>query len=243
LTAAGPDLLARHADAPDEEIVARVRAGEIALFEVLMRRYNQRLHRAVRAILRDAGDVEDAMQDAYLSAYAHLDGFQGRARFSTWLIRIGINHALDRRRKDARSVPFDPGGVSAVASARLRQAGGDPETSSAALELARLLEEAIDALPEPFRTVYVLREVEGLDTADAARCLGIGRITVKTRLHRARRLLQARLPAEAMRVAPCAFGFGAACCDRLVNVVLARLSAAATPPGAMRPSQPPSART
>jgi len=227
LTAAAPGLLVRYADAPDEEIVARVRAGEIALFEVLMRRYNQRLYRAVRAILRDEGDVEDALQEAYLSAYAHLDGFEGRARFSTWLVRIAINHAIDRRRKSARSVLFDPGAdgtfAPLVAAASRSGRGRDPEALSGARELALLLEDAIDALPEPFRTVYVLREVEGLDTADAARCLGIGRITVKTRLHRARRLLQARLPRDAMDAAPQAFGFGSTRCDRVVGAVLARL--------------------
>lgn len=210
----------------DEEVVERVRAGEHALYEVLMRRHNQRLYRAVRAILRDEAEVEDILQEAYLAAYRNLGGFQGRARFSTWLTRIAVNRALDRRRR-ARVVAVDP--LRDRAGQPREDAGPavgdaeDPERQSARRELARLLEEAIDALPEPFRGVYVLRELEGMDTDETADALGLERSTVKTRLHRARAALRRRLEEDLGGAALDAFPFGAERCDRLVAAVLAAL--------------------
>jgi RNA polymerase sigma-70 factor (ECF subfamily) len=224
VSAIEPDVLAGCAGISDEQLVVRVRAGERALYEVLMRRCNERLYRAVRSILRDEHDVEDVLQDAYLSAYRHLGEFAGRARFSTWMIRIAINHALDRRRRSARSIPFDPAREDGFAR---RIAAADPEQLSGVREVARRLENEIDALPEPFRTVYMLREVEGLDTADVATSLGISANTVKTRLHRARLLLRVRMQREVAAYAPGAFRFGAERCDRTVAAVLGRIARAA----------------
>jgi RNA polymerase sigma-70 factor (ECF subfamily) len=216
----------------DEEVVARVRAGEPAWYEILMRRHNQKLYRAVRAILRDEAEVEDVLQDAYLSAYRNLAGFEARARFSTWLVRIAVNAALDRRRRRARVVALDPtreGGLRAEDGWPSGGSGGwDPERESARREVAHLLERAIDALPEPFRLVYVLREVDGMSTQETAESLALEPNTVKTRLHRARSLLRERLYRDLDGSSLEAFAFGAERCDRLVAAVLERLERAAS---------------
>jgi RNA polymerase sigma-70 factor (ECF subfamily) len=211
----------------DEEVVERVRAGDLALYEILMRRHNQRLYRAVRAILRDEAEVEDILQEAYLVAFGKLGGFEGRARFSTWLTRIAVNRALDRRRRRAPMARFDPQEEGRPMHHPRAPGWGpqseDPERESARRELAQLLETAIDGLPEPFRGVYMLREVEGMDTQETAESLGIEAATVKTRLHRARGLLRERLMRDFDGTATDAFPFGADRCDRLVNAVLERV--------------------
>jgi RNA polymerase sigma-70 factor (ECF subfamily) len=202
----------------DEDVVARVRAGDTHLFEVLMRRYNQRLYRAVRAILQNDADAEDAVQQAYLNAYRHLGQFEGRARFSTWLTRIAVYEALSRRRR-ARDKPFGSGNDEQIGLAV--STAPDPERQTYAGELSALLESALDALPHGYRSVFMLREIDGLNTADTARQLRVSEGTVKTRLHRARDLLQRKLydvtPAEAFR-------FGGNRCDTMVASVMTRLS-------------------
>jgi len=211
----------------DEEIVRRVLAGEQALFEVLMRRHNQRVYRVARAILRDEGEIDDVLQDAYLAAYRNLAGFERRARFSTWLTRIAANQALDRRRRRVRTVALDPASESGFPGALdPRFAGshaGDPEQERTARELAQRLERALDALPERFREVYLLRQVQGLETNEAAACLGIEPGTVKTRLHRARALLREALDRDPDPLADRAYPFAGERCDRLVAAVLQRL--------------------
>jgi len=206
----------------DDEVVRRVREGEHALFEVLMRRYNQRLYRVARSILRDETEVEDVMQQAYVNAYLHLDQFAGRARFSTWLTRIAVHEALARVRRRGRSkevVMSETGETeAAVASGR-----PDPEQEALTGELRQLLEGAVDALPRPSRAVFVLREVEGLSTSDAAACLGVSEDVVKTRLHRARAALRRELFDRAGLVRRDAFPFHAPRCDRVVAAVFAQL--------------------
>jgi RNA polymerase sigma-70 factor (ECF subfamily) len=224
---AASTAVVRAAGWTDEEVVARVLAGEPALFEVLMRRHNERAYRVARAILRGEDEVDDVLQDAYLAAYRHLAAFERRARFSTWLTRIVANHALDQRRRRARAVAFDPAGLDgSLARAVAGSDPGDPEQQRTARELAQLLERAIDALPEGYRTVYVLRQVQGLDTRDAAACLGIEEATVKTRLHRARALLREALGQDPDATAGRTFPFGGDRCDRLVAAVLLRLGRA-----------------
>ena len=202
----------------DEEVVVRVRAGDTHLFEVLMRRYNQRLYRAVRAILQNDADAEDAVQQAYLNAYRHLGQFEGRARFSTWLTRIAVYEALSRRRR-ARDRPLGASDDEQVE--RAVSAAPDPERQTYAGELGTLLESALATLPHGYRSVFMLREVEGLNTAETAQQLRVSEGTVKTRLHRARDLLQRKLhgvtPADAFR-------FGGSRCDRMVASVMSRLS-------------------
>ena len=212
----------------DQEVVARIRAGELALYEILMRRHNQKLYRAVRAIVRDESEVEDVVQEAYFSAYRHLANFQGRARFSTWLVRIAVNGALDHRRLRTRTVALDPATEDRLAAQDGPSVGGsdrwNPEQQSARRELGQLLEQAIDALPEPFRVVYVLRDVEGMSTRETAESLELEANTVKTRLHRAHSMLRDRLHQDIDEAALEVFPFGAARCDRLVAAVLDRLT-------------------
>ena len=217
----------------DEEIVGRVRAGETALFEVIMRRYNRRLYRAARAIV--GPDEEDVMQETYVRAYAHLDQFAGHARFATWLTRIAVHEALGRARRAGR---FADGADGAIEEAVNASPASSPERRTAARQLVGFLETAIEALPAPHRAVFVLRAVEELSTSETAACLGIPEETVKTRLYRARRLLQAALARQVDGAVREAFDFGLARCDRLVACVLARIIALEPkPPAACRGRQ------
>jgi RNA polymerase sigma-70 factor, ECF subfamily len=206
----------------DEEVVRRVRAGDRGLFEVLMRRYNQRVYRAVRSILRDEREVEDAIQQAWLAAYAHLDQFAGASSFSTWLTRIALNEGLARLRQRARltTVPEVP----EEEIHDMRTSPVDPEGRAADRELARMIEEAVDVLPDLYRSVFMLREVEGLSTAEAAACLGVSEEVVKVRLHRARLTLRDALFARAGETSSAAFTFMGARCDRMVARVFDALS-------------------
>jgi len=208
---------------PDEEVVRRVRAGEGALFEVLMRRYNQRLYRVARAILRDENEAEDVMQQAYVNAFVHLDQFADRARFSTWLTKIAVYEALARARRRGRVAEIDAVSETNDANPALRAAGPDPEQQALTGELRRLLESAVDGLSPRYRSVFVLREVEGLSTGETADCLDLNAETVRTRLLRARALLRAELLARAGVATPQAFSFHLTRCDRVVATVFERL--------------------
>jgi RNA polymerase sigma-70 factor (ECF subfamily) len=214
----------------DEEVVARVRDGELPLFELLMRRYNQRLYRVARAILRDEQEAEDVMQHAYVAAFAHLAQFEGRARFSTWLTRIAVHEALARVRRRGRLTRLDASGEAGRWTAGLPVDGHpDPEQQAQAAELRVLLEAAIDALPEAYRAAFVLREAEGLDTAEVAECLEISEAAVRTRLHRARALLRRRIRERTGVHSASAFSFYLTRCDRVVAGVLTRLGLPPSP--------------
>jgi len=202
----------------DEEIVERVLAGETSLFELLMRRYNQRLHRITRAIVGDDGEAEDVTQDAYVRAFEHLGQFAGRARFSTWLTRIAVHEASARRRRRRREVDSEDTMPMLVSTA------AGPEQRAADRELAQTIEAAVDALPEVYRSVFMLREVEGLTTAETAACLEINEETAKTRLHRARALLRNHINARVGAAVRETFEFAGARCDRMVAAVMARLT-------------------
>jgi RNA polymerase sigma-70 factor (ECF subfamily) len=206
----------------DEEIVARVRAGEPRLFELIMRRYNQRIYRAVRAIVREDGEAEDIMQDAYVRAYAHLADFEGRALFSTWLTRIAVHEALARLRRQRRFQPLDDQTheTQAPMPSPLRFS---PEQQASDGEIRTILEKAIDALPDDFRSVFVLRAVEEMSGSETAECLGIPEETVKTRLFRARAKLQQLLLEALEPAAQGAYAFHLSRCDRVVENVLGRL--------------------
>lgn len=209
---------------PDERVVAHVLAGHVEAFETLMRRYNQRLFRAARAVLRDDAEAEDVVQDAWVRAYTHLDQFAGRASFATWVTRIAVHEAIARGRRRVRQAPL----------------GDDPSTSRtpaddlAERELVAAMESATDALPTPFRTVFVLRDLEGLSVAETASCLDIPEATVKTRLHRARALMRSRLDAALDVSGHGVFAFAGHRCDRIVAAVLARIT-----PSRARSSPPP----
>ena len=214
----------------DEEVVRRVRAGETGLFEVVMRRYNQRLYRVARAILRDNAEAEDAMQQAYVNAYVHLEQFESRATFSTWLTKIAVYEALARARRLGR---FDQTDTihdrDDETMDSLKSRGPDPERQALLAELHTLLESAIEALPEHYRAVFVMREVEGMSTAETAECLEITEETAKTRLHRARMLLREDLYQRAGVMSAAAFSFQAPRCDGVVAAVFERIESITWP--------------
>jgi RNA polymerase sigma-70 factor, ECF subfamily len=207
----------------DEQVVADVLDGQTALFEVLMRRHNERAYRAARAIVRDESEAEDVMQQAYVNAYAHLRQFTRQAQFSTWLTRIVINEALARVRRKQRYEPFDEDS-SHVETLMKRDSPRDPEREAASEELRVLLESAIDDLPDGAREVFMLRDVEGMSTAEVGTALGISDDAVKTRLSRARAALRHDLMERTRSSAPETFRFYRPRCDRVVTQVLARIA-------------------
>ncbi len=210
----------------DEEAIRRVRSGDPEQFEVLMRRYNQRLYRAVRSVFPgDPDETEDVVQDAWVRAYAHLDQFEGKASFSTWVVRIGLHEAWARARRGRRLSPIgDDGGEEGTSMGE--DSEGDPERKAAAGEMRSLLEDAVEALPESYRTVFVLRSIEELSTAETAQCLDLTQDVVKTRLHRARALLKRELLARAGASEAALYPFAGARCDRIVAAVLDRIKRA-----------------
>jgi RNA polymerase sigma-70 factor (ECF subfamily) len=207
----------------DEEIVARVRAGETALFELIMRRHNRRIYRAARAILRDDADAEDVMQDAYVRAFAHLHEFEGRALFSTWLTRIAVNEAMARSRRGRRFQSLDAKTEETQSMSTAPRLNPEQQVSDG--EIRTVLEHAIGGLSDEFRTVFVLRAVEGMTGAETAECLGIPEETVKTRLFRAKARLQEALLVALEPAASHAYEFHLSRCDRVVASVLARIGA------------------
>ena len=211
----------------DPEIVRRVRAGETALFELLMRRHNQRVYRVARAVLRAEGDVEEVMQQAYVNAYTHLHQFEERAQFSTWLTRITVNEALAQRRTLRRHTPMTDGrgeqDDSEESMETLRTPDADPERRAYSRELSDLLEDAVDTLPDTYRVVFMLRDVEGMSTRETSEGLGLGEEAVKTRLHRARALIRRRITERVGVAAAESFQFHASRCDRVVAGVMARI--------------------
>lgn len=213
----------------DTEIVVRVRNGDAALFELIMRRYNRRLFRIARGVLGDDTEAEDAVQEAYVCAYFKLQQFRGPDGFASWLSRIATNEALMRRRNRKRELlmPLDtlnePSNQEA-AMADPRSPDHNPEAGLHEYQLRRLLECAIDRLPEVYRVAFVLREVEQMSVSDTAQCLDIEPATVKTRVHRARRLLQHNLTGELSAALTGAYDFDGARCDRLVAGVIQRIN-------------------
>jgi len=194
---------------PDAEIIARIRAGERELFAELTRRHNARLYRTVRAILKRDEDCEDVMQEAYFSAFSFINQFKGTARFSTWLTRIAVNAALGRLPTRASQ------GIMAALPSPLT-----PEEESCARELAETVDQAIDLLPDDYRTVFVLREVQGLSTEEAADALGLSEAATKVRLHRAKAMLRADLH---HRLAD-AYAFHLSRCARVTAAVMAMVA-------------------
>jgi RNA polymerase sigma-70 factor, ECF subfamily len=217
----------------DQEIVTRVRAGDTGLYEIIMRRYNQRLYRVTRAILRDESEAEDVIQDAYVRAYQHLDQFAGHAPFSIWLTRIAVHEALRRLQQRKRSQQFEGTGQdedgfmnssrTSTADAVIAETSPDPEQRAAIAELGKLLEEAVLDLPAPYRTVIMLRDIEELSTAETATALELTEENVKVRLHRGRALMRDHLFARVGPSCKSAFPFMGADCDRVVLGVFGRL--------------------
>jgi len=208
----------------DQEIVDRVKGGETRLYEVIMRRYNQRLYRVARAILRDDAEAEDVMQDAYVRAYQHLDQFAGRALFSTWLTRIAVHEALRRMRSRHRNQQLEDTVEDGELRMNVAETSPDPEQNASRAELGHLLEEAVLGLPEQYRVVVMLRDIEELSTTETAAALDLTEPNVKVRLHRGRAMARGWLFARVGTKAKNAFPFMGVRCDRVVRKVLARLT-------------------
>jgi RNA polymerase sigma-70 factor, ECF subfamily len=219
----------------DEEVVARVLAGDSSQFEILMRRYNQRLFRVARAILADDAEAQDVMQEAYLRSFRELANFRGEARFATWLTRIACHEALARAQKRRRLVPMAGGGGGQgghggdsgtgeppnPTDPPARTAGPDRELENR--ELRTVLQEAVEILPDPLRTVFCLREIEGLSTEQTADALGLTVENVRVRLHRAKRALRQTLDGRIGQEVRRLYLFDGPRCDRMVEEVFARL--------------------
>lgn len=208
---------------PDDVLIQQVLGGNTPAFELLMRRHNERVYRAARAIVRDENEAEDVMQQAYVNAFMHLRQFTGAAKFSTWLIRIAVNEALARVRRNGKYEAFDEE-LSNVEPFMSPNAPESPEQQAFSGELRGVLEWAIDSLPNGTREVFMLREVEGLSTSEVAACLGVSDDVVKARLSRGRARLRRLLIERSGAAAPDAFRFYRPRCDRVVAQVLARVS-------------------
>jgi RNA polymerase sigma-70 factor (ECF subfamily) len=220
----------------DAELARRIASGEQQAFVLLMRRHNQLLFRTARAILRDDAEAEDALQDAYLQAYRAIGQFRGDARLSTWLTRIVVNEAVARLRKAGRRAQVMRLHPDGEINPDLNEADMSERSAESAeqramrAEARHLLEASIDALPEAFRTVFVLRAIEEMSGEEVAHCLGIPEATVRSRFFRARSQLRSSLLEKIDIAIEDAFSFDGERCDRIVAAVQARL--------AQEPSQP-----
>lgn len=211
---------------PDDDLVSAAQRHDHRAFEALMRRYNRRLFRVARSILRDDAAAEDAVQESYVRAFTHLDRYQPVGAFGAWLTRIAINQSLMLKRRKPLMVSLEDAEDEIAGQGRsLVDALITPDTSHAT-GARQLLEQALDALPMRFRTVFMLRMVEQLSTGETAACLAINEATVKTRLHRAQARLRADISRRLRREQLSLFEFAGARCDRIVAHVLARLSGA-----------------
>jgi len=217
---------------PDADLARAVADGNHEAMRLLMRRYNQTLFRTARAILRDDAEAEDALQEVYINAYRSIGNYRAESKLSTWLVRIVVNESIGRLRKTRRastnviSMEGDERIQHAVAQVEMNQSSPDhPETAAVRADARRLLEAKIDALPDAFRTVFVMRAVEEMEVAEVAAALDIPEATVRTRLFRARSLLRESLAREADFAVENAFSFLGARCDLIVERVLTRIAA------------------
>ncbi len=210
----------------DEEVVARVLAGEKELYEVIMRRYNQRLFRISRAYVHDGDEAEEIVEQAYVNAYEHLPSFAGRSRFSTWLTRIVIHEALRRQREKQRSVSLEASSeAQEIADTTMRTSDTEnPAETVMNNELRSILERTIDELPPNYRSVFVMREIEEMSIAETSESLGITQANVKVRLNRAKEMLRQSIGSVYHEAE--VYHFDLVRCDRIVAHVLARINGA-----------------
>jgi len=217
---------ARHTLA-DLELARRAVARDRIAFRAIMTSHNQRLFRLARSIVRNDSEAEDVVQEAYVRGFAHLDHFRGESSLATWLSRIVINEALGRLRKRRRTASVarfvDQSCNATIVQFPVDNTSGDPERTMAQRQILQLVEQATDALPDIYRTVFVARVIEGLSVEETAELLGLRAETVKTRLHRARRLVRERLDEQIGPVLLSAFPFAGRRCERLTAAVMGRL--------------------
>lgn len=227
-TPAAPRLLDLGA-LTDAELVGLAMQRRPEAFRIIIQRHNRRLYRLARAILRDGAEAEDVVQETYVRAFAGLEGFRGEATLATWLTRIALNEALGRKRRQRTNVD-----LATIDSAEERdrvqvipfpfaKAASDPEKAAAMQDVRRVLERAIDALPDPFRVVLVMRDVEEMSVEETARQLSLRPQTVRTRLHRARKQLREAVRNELESALTDAFPFAGRRCASLADAVLRRL--------------------
>ena len=224
--AARPDAIAEQPPT-EAQLLAMARAGDAGALERIMRKHNRVLFRTARAILRDDAEAEDVVQETYLRAFPALDSFRGDASLSTWLTRIAANEALMRRRskmREARVVVLDEDAREDWMENAADPAAG-PEEAAIGGQSRRMLERRIDALPDLYREVFMLRAVEELSVEETSAVLGLPEATVRTRFFRARAMLRGAIEREIDQGTAEAFSFDGARCDRIVATVLARLQA------------------
>ena len=205
----------------DEEVARRVVEGDAESFEILIRRHNQRVYRVARSILLDDALAEDLAQEAWVRVYERLRQFAGEARFSTWLTKIVVHEAWARSRRSDRFRPITDEMAETLED--FMTAEPDPEARTLGGEMREYLESAMDALPERYRLVLVLRDVEELSTSETAEALGVNENVVKTRLHRARAMLRRDLTARVGPGIRTSFPFAGERCDHMVAAVMDRL--------------------
>jgi len=214
------------APSPDADLVRRAIARDGDAFRTIIQRYNQRLYRMARGILKNDSEAEDAVQEAYIRAFTHLESFRGDSSFSTWLSRIVINEALGRLRAQRPSVDLDafeePRAVADIIPFPLAAKPDDPERTMAQRQLLQLVEQATDNLPDVYRIVFTARVIEGMSVEETAEVLGLKPETVKTRLHRARRLVREQLDRQIGPVLMDAFPFAGRRCARMTESVMRR---------------------
>jgi RNA polymerase sigma-70 factor, ECF subfamily len=226
-----------HQPLSDEVLVARVASGDEHAFEQIMRANNRLLYRTARSILRDDEEAEDVLQEAYVKAYFKFASFKGQSKLSTWLVRIVINEALERKRKLAHAPQLVANGDAVDAenfdegSLQATESRNGPEAIAMRNQLSQLIQKHIERLPTVFRTVFVLRALEELTVEETASCLHIPEATVRTRFMRARRLLREHAARDIEAVLDSAFAFGGAHCDRTVLSVLERIRTMPVPTG------------
>ena len=205
----------------DQEIIQKVLSGQTSLFEVIMRRYNQRLYRIQRSYISDEEAIKDTLQQTYLKTFKNLDSFRGEAKFSTWITRIAINEALKYlNRKNRYSDIHEVSGVIAGKS-HPDDNKNTPEENMIQSDLQHLLEEAIDQLSPKYRSVYMMREIEGMNTEETAKCLEISKSNVKVRLHRAKKKIQKKLEEKVADTD--VFNFFGRRCDQIVYLVMKKI--------------------
>lgn len=226
LTLVQPDDGTRNSDAL---LAQRITQGDRCALEALMRRYNQRLYRVARSILRNEADAEEVVQEAFYKAYRALGGFRGDAALSTWLVRIVVNESKRRLRKINRLATWLEYSVDSPDALKesnmVDYASPQPEPALVGRQILKQLEVCIDHLPDTYRAVFILRAVEELSVEEVASCLDIPPATVRTRYFRARNLLRKSLNADANIGAGGVFSFAGSRCDRIVAGVMARLDA------------------
>ena len=211
----------------DAELVRRALARDDTAFRTIMERNNRRLYRIARGILRNDAEAEDVVQEAYVNAFTHLDGFRGDSSLATWLARITVNEALGRLRRERPAVDLDTfeaqRNEAQIIQFPQTVASDDPERTMAQREILQLVERATDKLPEIFRIVFITRVIEGMSVEETADLLGLRTETVKSRLHRARRLVREQLDKQIGPVLMDAFPFAGRRCERMTNAVMQRL--------------------